>query len=343
MEEEINKDYVQQSSDNQDLSFDLQSNDTEVSYVQQMAEKIRCEIQKVVIAQDELIENMLIGLLCGGHLLIEGVPGVAKTLMVKLMAKCFDVGFKRIQFTPDLMPSDVIGTTVFNMKTSEFYFRQGPVFSNFILVDEINRSPAKTQAALFEVMEEHQISVDGETHKMNFPLFIVATQNPIEQEGTYKLPEAQLDRFIFKLNVKYPELSQEIQILQRFKEDFDSKVSEEVNAVINTEQLKKCMDIIEKVHIKDDLIEYIAKIVYETRNSGDLFLGASPRASLSILKASKAVAAIRGRSFVIPDDIKNIAYAVLNHRIILNPEREIEGVETIDVINNIIHKIEVPR
>lgn len=343
MEEEINKDYVQQSSDNQDLSFDLQSNDTEVSYVQQMAEKIRCEIQKVVIAQDELIENMLIGLLCGGHLLIEGVPGVAKTLMVKLMAKCFDVDFKRIQFTPDLMPSDVIGTTVFNMKTSEFYFRQGPVFSNFILVDEINRSPAKTQAALFEVMEEHQISVDGETHKMNFPLFIVATQNPIEQEGTYKLPEAQLDRFIFKLNVKYPELSQEIQILQRFKEDFDSKVSEEVNAVINTEQLKKCMDIIEKVHIKDDLIEYIAKIVYETRNSGDLFLGASPRASLSILKASKAVAAIRGRSFVIPDDIKNIAYAVLNHRIILNPEREIEGVETIDVINNIIHKIEVPR
>ena len=343
MEEEINKDYVQQSSDNQDLSFDLQSTDTEVSYVQQMAEKIRCEIQKVVIAQDELIENMLIGLLCGGHLLIEGVPGVAKTLMVKLMAKCFDVGFKRIQFTPDLMPSDVIGTTVFNMKTSEFYFRQGPVFSNFILVDEINRSPAKTQAALFEVMEEHQISVDGETHKMNFPLFIVATQNPIEQEGTYKLPEAQLDRFIFKLNVKYPELSQEIQILQRFKEDFDSKVSEEVNAVINTEQLKKCMDIIEKVHIKDDLIEYIAKIVYETRNSGDLFLGASPRASLSILKASKAVAAIRGRSFVIPDDIKNIAYAVLNHRIILNPEREIEGVETIDVINNIIHKIEVPR
>lgn len=343
MEEEINKDYVQQSSDNQDLSFDLQSTDTEVSYVQQMAEKIRCEIQKVVIAQDELIENMLIGLLCGGHLLIEGVPGVAKTLMVKLMAKCFDVGFKRIQFTPDLMPSDVIGTTVFNMKTSEFYFRQGPVFSNFILVDEINRSPAKTQAALFEVMEEHQISVDGETHKMNFPLFIVATQNPIEQEGTYKLPEAQLDRFIFKLNVKYPELSQEIQILQRFKEDFDSKVSEEVNAVINTEQLKKCMDIIEKVHIKDDLIEYIAKIVYETRNSGDLFLGASPRASLSILKASKAASAIRGRSFVIPDDIKNIAYAVLNHRIILNPEREIEGVETIDVINNIIHKIEVPR
>ncbi len=343
MEEEINKDYVQQSSDNQDLSFDLQSTDTEVNYVQQMAEKIRCEIQKVVIAQDELIENMLIGLLCGGHLLIEGVPGVAKTLMVKLMAKCFDVGFKRIQFTPDLMPSDVIGTTVFNMKTSEFYFRQGPVFSNFILVDEINRSPAKTQAALFEVMEEHQISVDGETHKMNFPLFIVATQNPIEPEGTYKLPEAQLDRFIFKLNVKYPELSQEIQILQRFKEDFDSKVSEEVNAVINTEQLKKCMDIIEKVHIKDDLIEYIAKIVYETRNSGDLFLGASPRASLSILKASKAVAAIKGRSFVIPDDIKNIAYAVLNHRIILNPEREIEGVETIDVINNIIHKIEVPR
>ncbi len=343
MEEEINKEEILQNTESQDLSFELQSSDSEVFYVKNMAEKIRTEIQKVVIAQDELIENMLIGLLCGGHLLIEGVPGVAKTLMVKLLAKCIDVDFKRIQFTPDLMPSDVIGTTVFNMKTSEFYFRQGPVFSNFILVDEINRSPAKTQAALFEVMEEHQITVDGETHKMNFPLFIVATQNPIEQEGTYKLPEAQLDRFIFKLNVKYPELSQEIEILQRFKEDFDSRISMEVKPVINVEELKKCMGIIEKVHIKDDLIEYIAKIVYETRNSGDLFLGASPRASLAILKTSKAVAAIRGRDFVTPDDIKYIAYAVLNHRIILNPEREIEGVEASDIINNIIHKIEVPR
>ena len=197
MEEEIKKEDAQHSVENQELSFDLQSTDNDVFYVKHMVEKIKEEIQKVVIAQDELIENMLVGLLCGGHLLIEGVPGVAKTLMVKLLAKCIDVDFKRIQFTPDLMPSDVIGTTVFNMKTSEFYFRQGPVFSNFILVDEINRSPAKTQAALFEVMEEHQITVDGETHKMNFPLFIVATQNPIEQEGTYKLPEAQLDRFIF--------------------------------------------------------------------------------------------------------------------------------------------------
>lgn len=343
MEEEIKKEDAQHSVENQELSFDLQSSDNDVFYVKHMVEKIKEEIQKVVIAQDELIENMLVGLLCGGHLLIEGVPGVAKTLMVKLLAKCIDVDFKRIQFTPDLMPSDVIGTTVFNMKTSEFYFRQGPVFSNFILVDEINRSPAKTQAALFEVMEEHQITVDGETHKMNFPLFIVATQNPIEQEGTYKLPEAQLDRFIFKLNVKYPELSQEIEILQRFKEDFDSKITSDVNPVINVEELKKCMEIVEKVHIKDDLIEYIAKIVYETRNSGDLFLGASPRASLAILKASKAVAAIRGRGFVTPDDVKYIAYAVLNHRIILNPEREIEGVEAVDIINSIIHKIEVPR
>jgi MoxR-like ATPase len=343
MEEEIKKEETQHSVENQKLSFDLQSSDNDVFYVKHLVEKIKAEIQKVVIAQDELIENMLVGLLCGGHLLIEGVPGVAKTLMVKLLAKCIDVDFKRIQFTPDLMPSDVIGTTVFNMKTSEFYFRQGPVFSNFILVDEINRSPAKTQAALFEVMEEHQITVDGVTHQMNFPLFIVATQNPIEQEGTYKLPEAQLDRFIFKLNVKYPELLQEIEILQRFKEDFDSKITLEVNPVINVEELKKCMEIVEKVHIKDDLIEYIAKIVYETRNSGDLFLGASPRASLAILKASKAVAAIRGRGFVTPDDIKYIAYAVLNHRIILNPEREIEGVEAVDIINNIIHKIEVPR
>lgn len=347
MEEEVYKEENTQTEeiadDNQSLSFELQPSNSETLFVKNIADKVRNEMQKVIIGQDEIIESMMIALFSGGHILLEGVPGVAKTLLVKLMAKTIDVDFKRIQFTPDLMPSDVIGTTVFNMKTSDFYFRPGPVFANFILVDEINRSPAKTQAALFEVMEEHQITVDGETHIMGFPLFIVATQNPIEQEGTYKLPEAQLDRFIFKLNVKYPELLQEISILQRFKEDFDSKVANNVSPVFDVDDLKKCTEIIEKVHIKDELLEYIAKIVYETRNSADLFLGASPRASLAMMKTSKAVAAIRGRDFVTPDDIKFIAFPVLNHRIIMNPEREIEGVEIADVISSIIHKIEVPR
>ena len=325
------------------LSFEIQPINSETLFVKKITDNVREEMQKVIIGQSDLIENMIVGLFSGGHILLEGVPGVAKTLLVKLMAKTINVDFKRIQFTPDLMPSDVVGTTVFNMKTSDFYFRPGPVFSNFILVDEINRAPAKTQAALFEVMEDHQITIDGETHILGFPLFIVATQNPIEQEGTYKLPEAQLDRFIFKLNVNYPELSQELSILQRFKEDFDGKVTAEVKPVFNVEDLKKCIEIIEKVQIKDELLEYIAKLVCETRNSGDLFLGASPRASLAIMKASKAKAAIKGRDFVTPDDIKNILYSVLNHRIIMNPEREIEGVEISDVINNIIHKIEVPR
>ncbi len=328
---------------NNELSFELQPADAASVFVKNIADSVRNEMQKVIIGQDALIEHMMVGLFSGGHILLEGVPGVAKTLLVKLMAKTLAVDFKRIQFTPDLMPSDVIGTTVFNMKTSDFYFRQGPIFSNFILVDEINRSPAKTQAALFEVMEEHQITVDGETRKMNFPLFIVATQNPIEQEGTYKLPEAQLDRFLLKLIVKYPDLEQEISILHRFKEDFDSKVANDVKAVFNASDLQKCMEIIEKVHIKDELIEYIAKIVHETRNSSDLFLGASPRASLAIMKTSKSIAAINGRDFVTPDDIKSITFSVLNHRIILNPEREIEGIEPADIINSIIHKIEVPR
>jgi len=331
------------NEENKELSFELQPSNAETFFVKKIADSVRNEMQKVIIGQSELIENMMVGLFSGGHILLEGVPGVAKTLLVKLMAKTLAVDFKRIQFTPDLMPSDVIGTTVFNMKTSDFYFRQGPVFSNFILVDEINRSPAKTQAALFEVMEEHQITVDGETRKMNFPLFIVATQNPIEQEGTYKLPEAQLDRFILKLIVKYPDLNQEISILHRFKEDFDNKIANDVKAVFDVTDLKKCMEIIEKVHIKDELIEYIAKIVHETRNSSDLFLGASPRASLAIMKTSKSIAAINGRDFVTPDDIKSIAFSVLNHRIILNPEREIEGIEPSDIINGIIHKIEVPR
>jgi MoxR-like ATPase len=242
------------------------------------------------------------------------------------------------------MPSDVVGTSVYNTKTGEFNFKEGPVFSNFILVDEINRAPAKTQASLFEVMEEHQITVDGETYQMDFPFIVMATQNPVEQEGTYALPEAQLDRFFFKLIVEYPELSEEISILKRFKNDFSGKLSQkEVKAVVKPKNLKKAMEMVEDVVIKDELLDYIAKIIQDTRISQDLFLGASPRASLAIMKASKAMAALNGRNYVTPDDIRAVTFHVLNHRIILTPEREMEGVSSREVIENIIKRTEVPR
>jgi len=237
----------------------------------------------------------------------------------------------------------VIGTTVFNMKSSEFTFSKGPVFSNIILIDEINRAPAKTQSSLFEVMEERQVSVDGITYPMEFPFFVIATQNPIEQEGTYKLPEAQLDRFLFRIRINYPNLEDEKTILRRFRSDFTNKQAEDVKAVFESREIKECQEIVEKIHIKDELLDYIATIIHNTRNNGDLFLGASPRASLSILKASKAVAAMNGRDFVTPDDIRFVAYPVLNHRIILTPEREMEGLEPNDVIQDIIKKVEVPR
>ncbi len=304
---------------------------------------LKLEIHKIIIGQDKMIELMLAGLFSGGHCLLEGVPGIAKTLSAKLLARALSVRFSRIQFTPDLMPTDVIGTTVFNMKTSEFVFNRGPVFSNIILIDEINRSPAKTQSALFEVMEERQITVDGATHLLDFPFIVLATQNPIEQEGTYKLPEAQLDRFIFRIKIGYPSLDEERMILTRFKDDFAMHNVNQLNPVMNAAEIKHCCDIIEKIFIKDQLLDYIAKIVHATRNHGDLFLGASPRASLAILKSSKAIAAMSGRNFVTPDDIQYVAYPVLNHRIILTPEREMEGMQTEDVIKSIIQGIEVPR
>jgi MoxR-like ATPase len=306
-------------------------------------DRIKGQLQKVIIGQEDLMDLLLAALFSGGHALIEGVPGIAKTLTAKLLAQSMRVGFSRIQFTPDLMPSDVLGTTVFNMKTSDFTFNEGPVFSNIILIDEINRAPAKTQAALFEVMEEYQVTVDGETYPMGFPFFVIATQNPIEQEGTYKLPEAQLDRFLVKINIEYPKLEEEKAILRRFRNDFKLEQKHHVESVFSAEEIKNCQALIEQVYIKDELLDYIAQIIHDTRNNGDLFLGASPRASLAIMKMSKALAAMAGRDFVTPEDIQYIAYPVLNHRIILTPEREMEGYETRDVIEDIIQKIEVPR
>jgi MoxR-like ATPase len=315
----------------------------DLSKVKEVVGKVKDEVSKVIVGQEAYIELLLTALFTGGHVLVEGVPGIAKTLMAKLMAKTLDTNFSRIQFTPDLMPSDVIGTTVFNMKDSEFTFKKGPIFSNVVLVDEINRAPAKTQAAMFEVMEEQQVTADGITYPFEFPFFVVATQNPIEQEGTYKLPEAQLDRFIFKIHVDYPDLDDEKAILKRFSNDFDMKSVEDVSAVFNTADVRECRELIEKVHIKDQLLDYIAGIVHETRNNPDLFLGASPRASLALMKTSKAVAAMNGREFVTPDDIQYVAFSVLNHRIILTPEREMEGYDTKKVIEEIMKSIEVPR
>lgn len=305
--------------------------------------EIRQELGKVIVGQAQMMDLLIAALFTGGHVLLEGVPGIAKTLTARLMAKTLSVDFSRIQFTPDLMPADIIGTTVFNVKTSEFNFNRGPIFTNIALIDEINRAPAKTQAALFEVMEEKQISVDGETYKLNDPFFVMATQNPIEQEGTYKLPEAQLDRFIFKIKMNYPTLEEEKAILKLFKEDFNQKSIDTVQKILTPADIKECRDLIEKVHIKEELTDYIAKIVFETRQSADLYLGASPRASLAIMKTSKAVAAMYGRDFVTPDDIRYVAGPVLNHRLILTPEKELEGATTEDVINEIVQKIEVPR
>ena len=305
--------------------------------------EIRNEISKVIVGQHEMVDMLMIGLLCDGHILIEGVPGVAKTLTAKLMAKIINAQFSRIQFTPDLMPSDVLGTSVFNPKEADFQFKRGPIFSNIILIDEINRAPAKTQAALFEVMEERQITIDGTTHIMDFPFLVLATQNPIEQEGTYRLPEAQLDRFLFKINVNYPTLEEEINILLNQQTLSQNALLQDVNKILSTSQIAEYRHVISQVLIDPKLVEFIAKIVNETRNNPSLFLGASPRASLAILKASKANAAIKGRDFVKPEDVLEMAAPVMRHRIILTPEKEMEGTTPDELIKNIVTNIEVPR
>ncbi|HEY8661503.1 MAG TPA: MoxR family ATPase [Hanamia sp.] len=304
---------------------------------------IRNEISKVIVGQHKMVDLLLIGLLCDGHLLIEGVPGVAKTLTAKLLAKIINADFSRIQFTPDLMPSDVLGTSVFNPKEAEFEFKRGPIFSNIILIDEINRAPAKTQSALFEVMEERQVTIDGITHFMDFPFLVLATQNPIEQEGTYRLPEAQLDRFLFKIIVNYPTIEEEINILLNQQSVSQNTLLNNVQKIVTTSQIAEYRDIINGVIIEPKLVEFIAKLVNATRNNPSLFLGASPRASLAILRASKANAAIKGRDFVTPEDIIEMAIPVMRHRIILTPEKEMEGISADELINNIISSIEVPR
>lgn len=324
-------------------SFSFERKNSDLLWVASKVNNVRLELAKFVIGQHEMVELLMAGIFSNGHLLLEGAPGVAKTLSSKVMAKALDVDFSRIQFTPDMMPSDVIGTSVFNMKDSSFYFKKGPVFSNIVLIDEINRAPAKTQAALFEVMEERQITYDGTLYPMDFPFIVVATQNPIEQEGTYNLPEAQLDRFLFKIKLDYPELHQEEEILQRYKNNIKAPDLSTVKPVFSASEIQKVQEIVEKVIIEDNLVKYIAQITHKTRNHGKIYLGGSPRASLSILKGAKAIAAIRGRDFVTPEDIQFVTKPVLNHRMILTPEAEMEGMTTEDVIDEILQTIEVPR
>ncbi|WP_109300331.1 MoxR family ATPase [Aquimarina sp. AU474] len=319
------------------------NNRIDLKNLQEAVQTIKNELGKVIIGQQDMIELLIISILANGHSLIEGVPGVAKTVTAKLLAKTMNVDFSRIQFTPDLMPSDILGTSIFNVKTSEFEFKKGPIFSNIILIDEINRAPAKTQAALFEVMAERQITIDGIENKMELPFLVFATQNPIEQEGTYALPEAQLDRFLFKINVGYPSIEEEVTILEGHHQRKNAIPTDIIQPVLDAKQIYEYQDIIKGIIIENNLLKYIASIVNNTRNNGNLYLGASPRASIAIMNASKAMAAINGRDFVTPDDIKKVASSVLRHRIILTPEREMEGFTAEKAVTQIIETIEIPR
>ena len=334
-----------ESNDNEKRNFTEESSayTKPQNEFQKIAADLKNQLSQVIVGQHEFIELLLASLLCDGHVLIEGVPGIAKTLTAKLFAKSIDANFSRIQFTQDLMPSDVLGTSVFNTKSTEFEFKAGPIFSNMVLIDEINRAPAKTQAALFEVMEEKQITIDGQRYDMDMPFMVLATQNPIEQEGTYALPEAQLDRFIYKIKLSYPNVEEEIQILEKHNVHKVSEFKEFINPILTKEQLKELKSRITNIAIESKLLSYIAEIVHQTRLHPHLILGASPRASVSILNSSKAFAVLNGRDFVTPDDIKRSLIPVLNHRLVLSPEREMEGMATEDVIDMIVKSIEVPR
>jgi MoxR-like ATPase len=316
---------------------------TDLSDLNEAVMAVRQQIKKVIVGQDEMVRLIITALFADGHVLLEGVPGVAKTLMAKLTAKSLSVGFSRIQFTPDLMPSDVLGTPVFNPKEGVFDFKRGPIFSNVVLIDEINRAPAKTQSALFEVMEERQITIEGKTYPMQPPFMVIATQNPIEQEGTYRLPEAQLDRFLFKIVVPYPNESEELEILQQFHSMGNSNVVGSVEPVLKADQIAAIKRQVKTLIIDDKLLGFIAKLTHQTRNHKSIYLGASPRASLAVMNASKAMAAISGRDFVTPEDILQVVPSVLRHRIILSPDKEMEGVTEDAVIKQIIQTMDIPR
>ena len=304
---------------------------------------LKAQMAQVIVGQEEVIDLLLTCVLADGHVLIEGVPGVAKTLMARLLARLVDARFSRIQFTPDLMPSDVLGTTVFNMKTSDFDFHEGPAFGDIVLADEINRAPAKTQAALFEVMEERQVDIDGVTHHMG-PLYtILATQNPVEQEGTYPLPEAQLDRFLMKIVMGYPSLDEEVLILERHQRNAAFSRIDDIRPLLTRDELLQLRTLLNDVVVDASLLRYIAEVVQQTRQSKAVYLGGSPRASVAILQTAKAYALLQGRDFMTPDDVKQVAPHVLQHRLILTAEAEMEGYTPAKVVRRLMEKVEVPK
>lgn len=340
MEELIN------NKTNEQYTNKMEENKAERTDLQDFSEKItqlKKAIGNVIVGQQEAVDLLLTAILADGHVLIEGVPGVAKTLLARLVSRLIDARFSRIQFTPDLMPSDVLGTTVFNMKTSEFDFHQGPVFAEMVLVDEINRAPAKTQAALFEVMEERQVTIDGVSHRMNDLYTIIATQNPVEQEGTYRLPEAQLDRFLFKIRMSYPTLEEEVSILQHHQENRKLVKLDDIQPLLSVRELLNMRQQLQEVYIEDSLLRYIASIVQQTRMSKAVYLGASPRAAVAMLNASKAYAMLSGRDFVTPEDIKFVTPNILQHRLLLTAEAEMEGYTALKVAQKLIDKVEVPK
>ena len=331
---------------NEQYTNKMEENKAERTDLQDFSEKItqlKKAIGNVIVGQQEAVDLLLTAILADGHVLIEGVPGVAKTLLARLVSRLIDARFSRIQFTPDLMPSDVLGTTVFNMKTSEFDFHQGPVFAEMVLVDEINRAPAKTQAALFEVMEERQVTIDGVSHRMNDLYTIIATQNPVEQEGTYRLPEAQLDRFLFKIRMSYPTLEEEVSVLQHHQENRKLVKLDDIQPLLSVRELLNMRQQLQEVYIEDSLLRYIASIVQQTRMSKAVYLGSSPRAAVAMLNASKAYAMLSGRDFVTPEDIKFVTPNILQHRLLLTAEAEMEGYTALKVAQKLIDKVEVPK
>jgi len=310
-----------------------------------IAARIRDEAGRVLVGQGEAIELLTVALLIRGHVLLEGVPGTAKTLMAKTLARLIEADYRRIQFTPDLMPSDVVGTVVFDIQSSQFNLKRGPIFTQILLADEINRAPAKTQAALLEAMEERQVSIEGDTQPLPDPFMVIATQNPVEMDGTYPLPEAQLDRFLFKIKVGYLPQPQEVEVLRRYHAGFDAHdlAATGLKPILNPSHLARSRQMIQGVRVEDGILNYIAMITDATRRSSDLALGASTRAGVALLMAAKAFAALRGRDYVVPDDVKTMVPPVLRHRVYLRPEAEIEGLDTDAVFRRLLAQLEVPR
>ncbi len=318
-------------------------NRIDLSVLQEKMDAVKSEVKKVIVGQDDVIRKLLIAILAGGHSLIEGMPGVAKTLTAKLIAKSVQGDFKRIQFTPDLMPSDVTGSSILDLKSNEFEFLHGPIFGHIVLIDEINRAPAKTQSSLFECMSERQVTVDGTTYPVPRPFVVFATQNPIEHEGTYRLPEAQLDRFLFIINVGYPVLEEEMEILREHHAQKAGDKEDLVQPVVGIAELIGFQELVKQLYVHEDVFAYIVQVIFNTRSNPNLSLGASPRASIALLEASKASAALQGRDFITPDDVKYVAPNILGHRVLLTPEKEMEGFTSDFIIKQIVDAIEIPR